>query len=389
MEMVEEVEISNVVDKAIIRSFKYAEKGILPAGGIKKLVKKMFVIDESDTNIQKKVEKLFDNGILIDSKPSRPKKSKNRDYKVNPNIEIKLTGPMLLLRESSVEISEKSRRKHTEDIKRLIQNWIEYFPHPSTKYPTDEHVLGILNGPNERRSIAEDSSDLACNFYLHPLFSDMTNHLPPISDVCEKFENYKNNLKILDNLKMELYDLIKAELKSYCDIPEIKSFNRSHLGDYCEPYPIEVPIYNELFILQSPQKFMGGDKEDPRFLIVWENETYDYEDTIYNNRDRILFVFPSIHRDSNGNISVGDSVYYALNCTSGIENHIETYDYLCKVKDNFLNGDIWDNSKLVDLAKNISTKAEELKQMEFEIIEELRRILHYAIFPGDCEYLCV
>lgn len=379
--MGEKAKLTHKIDIAVVKILRGIDRNELQRKTILKKVN-MAVAGATTGVMEKRIKNMLKNGYLI--KPCRG------IYKLNPEIDFEFIGePVHLRTNTTSNISEKSRGKHTEDLKKIIQNWIEYFPHPSSKYPTDEHVLRILNGPNEQRPIAEDSSDLACNFYIHPLFSDLKNHLSTISDVCEKFENYKINLKMLSNLKMELYNSIKAELKSYCDIPEIKSFDRSHLGDYCKPYSIEVPIYSELFILQSPQKFWGGDEEDPRFQIVWENETYDYDDTIYNNQDRILFIFPSIHRDSYGNVSVGDSVYYALNCTSGIENHKGTYDYLCKVKDNFLNGDIWSKSELVNLAKNISIKSEELQQMEFEIVEELRRILHYAIFPGDCEYLCV
>ena len=85
--MDKEVEISNPIDKAIIESFKKAEKGILPRKAIIKIVKER--IDKDDSVIAKRIEKLCKESYisLIKTKTGeKPKERKWGLYKLNDEL---------------------------------------------------------------------------------------------------------------------------------------------------------------------------------------------------------------------------------------------------------------------------------------------------------------
>jgi hypothetical protein len=195
-EMGKEVEISNLIDKAIIESFKKAEKGILPRRAIIRIVKGR--IDEEDSIIAKRIEKLCKESYIFLLKIKTGEKPKERKwglYKLNPEIRFVFVGEPLPSETKSPEISSEIRAAHTDDLKMAIKNLIENFP----QIPYHKDGFEFFDAVNK------------CDQY--PLFRDLLNHLPESGyDICQQWAKYKNGVKEEDKKKRELEELIERRI---------------------------------------------------------------------------------------------------------------------------------------------------------------------------------
>jgi len=171
--MTEIVDIDNEIDKAIIKSLEYSETrgsiGLL-AGAIKKTVKEKFKI-QSDEEVQSRIRELYKRNILIEVKPSQPRKDKKKVYALNKDICFSYICGPLSTEVCSRQVPIEIRRHHTEGLQEAIKNWIAFFPQPKGEYPFD---------PADRHQ-----NDIK-QCQIHLLFPDLENHLPEMGyDVCK------------------------------------------------------------------------------------------------------------------------------------------------------------------------------------------------------------
>ena len=172
-----EVVISNPIDKAIIKSFDKADKGILERKAIIKLAKQE--TNEKEPNIAKRIEKMSKNKYLI--------RVDRGLYRLDTEIEFELAGEHL----PSGEIPAEMRRKHTSGLQEAIKVWKGCVPKPTCEYDLVEVLEDIRASEN------------------HLLFPDLRNHLP---DICTKWKDYKDELIKLGGMKSALLDAIKCEV---------------------------------------------------------------------------------------------------------------------------------------------------------------------------------
>jgi hypothetical protein len=93
------VDIDNVIDKAIIKAFEYSKSKSIPgrrlaAGGIKNIVKETFLINDEE-DVQARIRVLHKREILIEVKPSQPRKDTKKTYALNEDMEFNyVCGPL-------------------------------------------------------------------------------------------------------------------------------------------------------------------------------------------------------------------------------------------------------------------------------------------------------
>lgn len=289
--MVEEVVIDNTNDKAIVKSFDYADgmpisARALNAGGIKNIVKDIFKLSDTDTNIQKRIDELCKRKILVGSPPcelkersgklalsakenesdaerqkSTTRKAKKRTYKLNNEIRLKFVCGPLPSEIESEKIPTEVRRLHTAELKKVIDAWIDFSPEPKTGNPYKEanaHKKGI---------------EFCENFLLFP---DLKNHLPILNYcVCSKWEEYKENLEKLEKKKRELMYSIENEINGcFCGlelrfIPDLEN----DIHDY-ECNLIQLATY--ILVLDLGGRIAGED--------AWDNYRSNLNDIKHNTK---------------------------------------------------------------------------------------------------------
>ncbi len=383
--MVEETIIDNLIDRAIIEALQFAAKreiisaDALRAKGIKDIIKCEFKLKNANyDNIQKKIENLCKEGILIGSPPCESKllsrisestpselntspemsgsslvKSKkrlrNRTYKLNRELKFVYTCGPVPLEIDSNQIPSDIRRNHTEELKKAINAWITYFPEPKIGDPFKE-------------SEAYKKSIVSCENHL--LFPDLSKHLPsPNYEVCSKWETYKTNLEKLEKEKWALLCSVENEIKKcFCGL-KLSFLPNSDCGikDY---YCTFINVSTYLIIL-----CLSGKEED-------ESAWYSYQSALYDTKHNTKMV-------------ENDSILWAYKMEGEIvQVPKKERDLLIKGIDNYIAFlENIPNSEFISKGKNIVTTAKELQLERDAMIKELKDALFIYSFPGDCRYL--
>ena len=188
--MIKEVEVNNLIDKAIIKSFDKVEKGMLTRKAIIQSVKNL--IGKSEPIIIKRLEKMSAGSSKYLIKTSRG------IYKLNPEIKFSFIGEPLSTESKIIEISSKIRAEHTEELKPIIKNWIGNFPEP----PCYENSVEFSQKVEKCESFA--------------LFNDLLVHLSSTGyDIDQRWKKYK---KDVDELERDKGAALKLIEKSISDI---------------------------------------------------------------------------------------------------------------------------------------------------------------------------
>jgi hypothetical protein len=263
--MVIEVQVDNLIDKAIIKSFDKAEKGMLPRKTIIRMVKKL--IGENEPVIAKRIENMSKESCKYLMRTSKG------IYKLNPEIEFKPIGELLPPEAKIVEVSSEIMAEHAVDLKKAIKNWIENTP----EIPYDENSNQFYEKVEK------------CERY--PLFKDLSNHLPESGyDICQRWEKIKKSVKEVDRKKEELLKLIEKNISYIFQGLSLKFVRRySNLNNYeCSlPFLIyESVIYTRIGVIKVYRKYEGvSDEEDE--LVRFAKEVNQYESHFYITKDRL------------------------------------------------------------------------------------------------------
>ncbi len=336
--MVKEVKIDDPLDILIIKSFDISKSGILKKESIIKSVK--ISDNASEGSISKRIEFM-----------ANPKKGKNylirvsrSNYKRNP--EIKFEYHDADANATPLNIGQNQiLREHTTDLKGAIQTWIDNLPELSPDYPAkaeDRYISKI--------AICES----------HILFSDLNNHLPGIgSDILERWEAYKKELIELDGLKEDLFSSIKGEItRCFEGLPLRFVFDDGHRLEDHECYLNPLSLYKVIMDLTSGDE---GYKNHLRFL-TW-----------------LKFNTPIV--DKGNHVLWGEAITYMRVpardhdlLKAGIPRFMEFFEDIASFE-------------LMTMSDEIIAKVNTLGKESGSIRRELKRVLLYASYPGNCEYL--
>lgn len=356
-EMIEEIEINNVIDKAILAALKWAEKikdqKGLSSGAIKKIVKEIIGLDEKDTNVQKRIDTLHKKKILIDLAPSKSKKAKNLSYRINEELIFNYTcEPLPIENESLInEVPEEICREHTSELKEAIRAWIAFFPEPKPEW-----ILKLEEIPHPYGvELCEE----------HLLFPDLINHLPHVDcNVCSKWEAYKADLKELEEMdEALLISIMNKILECFKGLNlrfiagqgySISDYECNLIHEYIYHLVLDlggkVPsedAFDLYGIILSKFKEKAKLREDDPISICWVTGTTE------------LIRVPKRDRE----ILIG-----------GISNFITFLENI-------------DKSELFAKGKDMITRVNSLREERNAMIRELNGTLFYHSFPGDCKYL--
>ena len=350
--MNEVVDIDNVIDKAIIKSLEYIRdkhrtKGLL-AGAIKDTIKDRYSIDDSEA-IQSRIRELHKRGILIEIKPSRPRKDTKRVYALNIIIEFNYICGLLPTEVGSKEVPAEIRRQHTEKLQDAIRTWIEFFPEPNSRYPFDN---------------LDRYQDHVKKCQSHSLFPDLENHLPEMEyGVWKEWRRYKEDLLKLQKMKEQLLSIIKNEIAK-CFI----GFKLRFIPDL--EYGIN---YYDCHLLH---KIL--------YDLVLDMSGRISDEEAYNNYERCIGEFKF-----NTTIFDGTSTYWRIRgadelimvprdkreaLTEGIERFLDLLNNIEK-------------PHIIKPVNDIIKKVDELKRDKEKMMEELEDTLNYYCFSGECKYL--
>jgi hypothetical protein len=367
--LAEKAIIDNLTERAIIKSFEYLKKTnfsdrYLDPHAIKRIARDIFHLNESDSNVQKRIEELCKSGILIAIPPCESKQSsgklaqnpgesknriKNRIYRLNDNIEFEYASGPLPSETKSVEIPAEIRRKHTSDLKEAIRTWISSYSEPKVGNPFQEAYAY-----RKEIELCED----------HPLFMDLTNHLSlPEYEVCSKWEKYKLNIETLEKDKWILLHSIEDKIQECFGGLDLRFIPDSEYGmeDYYCTF-IHVATYYLILNLCGRVK---------------DEEAWDaYEHAIYDTK-------------ANTKLIENGSIKWALKMEGDIiQVPKEKQDILMKGIDNYiLFLENIEKSSLIANGKDIMREVNALRQERDAMIRELKDALLHFSFPGDCKYL--
>jgi len=227
-------ELNKDIEIIIINSFGPNRDKKLTAGQIKAYTKKY--IKESDSNIQKKIERMAKSGYLLHEKLA------NGDYLyyIDSNKKFNFTHPPPEPLEHQILATANDVVSHSYKLKEAIQTWIDNLPEPTPAY---------LTGDNSSSSIIA-----ACE--AHQLFKDLGIHLSELGiDVCEKWRNYKEDLLRLDENKQHLSTSLEYEILKCFGGLKLRFVYDSehHLVDY-ECYLNPLSLYNVIMGLESDEE---------------------------------------------------------------------------------------------------------------------------------------
>jgi hypothetical protein len=349
----EVADIDNVIDKAIIKAFEYLKgKRIsgsgLTAGAIKDIVRDKFLINK-DEDIQSRIRVLYKREILVEVKPSQPRKDTKRIYALNEDIEFNFVCGLLPVEVGSKEIPMEIRRHHTVELQDAIKQWIAYFPEPSADYPFDQ---------------ASRYQDDVHECQSHTLFPDLENHLPEMGyGVWNEWRRYKESLlKLQENKKSLLYLIENDIAKCFIGI-QLKFISDLEYGirNY-ECHLLPNILYNLLLDLSG--RVPGQVAYDN-----YEKYISDFrENTAIEDRGSMVWKI----KGSDELIMVPKEKREALE--KGINNCLNLLENIEK-------------PNLIKQGEEIVKKVKDLKNDRAIMMKELDDILQYHSFPGECKYL--
>jgi hypothetical protein len=307
----------------------------------------------SEDTIKKRIVKLMNQGYLI-------KKSKGI-YALSPDYDFELENKLSLIAGSQIDIPDEIRIEHSKALRYAIFDWIKYFPEPPLFLNSDEFIKSVI----------------ACE--KHPIFNDLcTNHVP---DLCSKWNRYKHQVQKLDKSKLDLEKSIeKAVSKIFSGIELNFVEYRKHLNDYdcCLP----LLTYNTAIEYEFGSKIKStGDECIDEFGEDEEISQNEYTKEYYNNLYRIseMTIF-----EKDGSLIFGEKDFGNIECIRVPKKDEKILSEGSK-KIYPLMSDF--DSEIYQKADEITKLFMKLQEDRNEILNELRRLSHYQVFEGNCEYV--
>lgn len=364
--MVEEVEIHDSVDKAILFSFDRMRSKVLQRKIIVKAVREY--TNKDGAAINKRIEKMEKNKYLI--------RISRGIYERNQEIIFDLGDSLSPIIEAK-NIPTELRKIHTDDLKEAIKLWIKYFP-------TSYYDCGCL----------EHYTSLSIeNCEQHLLFQDLTNHLPHINNLCEEWSNYKSEMEDLERIKKGLFNSLEARISKCFEGLDLEfapclgyacyGYNIGEFGD--PPRCDAIPCYVYFYILES---LLEGTARSSLLKELGASQTTMVDPDSENEFD--YTAYSEYYASISSYQSLGLPRYEILRYLGydGKEAPKEICDKLDKAHIIFLEFFFAiGNSEFMDIGKDIVVKVSLLNQKRNKIIAELQQVLFYPSFPGDCEYL--
>lgn len=366
--MTSEVEVSDIVDKEIIESFKKAEKGILPRKAIIKIVNK--TTGKRDDIIEKKIEKMSNESRKYLIRISRG------IYKLNPEIEFIFIGEPRPTGPKIFELSSEIRAEHAEDLKNAIKNWIDNLP----EIPYYEN--------------SDKFYDKVEKCEQHPLFKDLSKHLPKSGyEICQRWEKIKKGVKEEDRRKKELLKLIEKNISNIfkgLSLQFVKSYR--NLRDYecslafliCESI-----IYSRIGTIKAYRKYDEDISDDEEEVLKFAREVSECEFHFDITMDRIsnMIIFEKENSAIWGETNETIKVTCFIEPWECIRVPISDIDILRKGKDETISILGKSNPEIKKLIDIIIAEIDQLEQDWGYLISELHDALNCKIFLGSCKYL--
>jgi hypothetical protein len=363
--MGDKIEINDQVDWAIIQSFYRAEKHILMLKKIVSIVRESS--NKKDKTIEARIRNLVEKNYLIKCDTNEAKEDHHSNgtgdvkrrsglYGLNEKLEFEFTGIPLTSKADIAEVPDAIRRNHTNDLKEAIENWIKYFPEPTSDYSVSKKALidsatNLDESSNPKKH--DPYSDNIAECEKHLLFSDLCNHLPCIDcDACTIWEKYKKELYELNAMQDALLGSIAAEVDRWlCNNVAFYKYEIPRSGGYDLAYCI-YPLMT---------KYVSGDRSEIEFILsatscnlIIKRSSLDPK-LIMNciNEPR---KFQSVERQE-------------LNAFAMIIDRI------------------LGKKRIIGSAEKIVVKTRELELLKFSMIKELEKALLYTSYPGGCQFL--
>lgn len=351
--MNEIADIDNVIDKAIIKAFEYLKsKRIsgsgLTAGAIKDIVRDKFLINK-DEDIQSRIRVLHKREILVEVKPSQPRKDTKRIYALNEDVEFNFVCGLLPVEVGSKEIPMEIRRHHTVELQDAIRQWIAYFPEPSADYPFDQ---------------ASRYQDDVHECQSHTLFPDLENHLPEMGyGVWREWRKYVEDLLKLQKNKEELLSLVKTGISNCFKDLKLKFILDLEYGiNNHECYILDKILYD--MVLDLSGRGPGQEAHDNYERLIADFR----ENTAIEDRGSMVWRI----KGSDELIMVPKEKREALE--EGFKKFLNLLENIEKLN-------------LIKQGEEIVKKVKDLKNDRETMMKELDDILQYRSFPGECKYL--
>ena len=268
--MIKEVEVNNLIDKAIIKSFEKADEGVLTRKAIVKLVKNL--IGESEPTIAKRVEKMSSGSFEYLIKSSRG------IYKLNPDIKFSFSGERLPPEAKIIELYPQIRAEHTKELRPTIENWIENFP----KVPESE------NCDDFRLEVEKCES--------FPLFRDLSVHLSNSGyDICQNWERYKKDIEELQRDKKGALKLIEKRISDIFKglrLTFVKHYNNLRDSGCAYAFLIYSDlIYVRLGISRVNQKYLKCSDEEENDKFLYELSKFEDWSSMVKDRLNEMIIF--------------------------------------------------------------------------------------------------
>jgi len=336
---IKNVALNKDLEVAIIKYLGIQKDKKLSAGQIKQGLKK-YNLRENDKSIQKKIERMAKDGYLqYEELPSR-----KHLYYLNKEFNFRIESSLIEPGNDSAPKTTEIETGHTSDLKAAIQTWIDNFSEPSQNYP-------------EKMADRYSSVIAACK--SHPLFSDLANHLPELgSNICDRWDEYKKELVKLDRLKEDLFLSLKAEILRCFEGMSLTFVydDENCLRDYeCSLNPLS--LYNVVMELESDEGYNNHLK-----FLSW----LQCNAPIVEKDDQVLWgeviTYLRVPKRDRALLEAGVSRFVAF------FEDIPVLEFPGK-------------------AKEIKTKVDSLKQERDQILLELKRVLLYTNYPGECKYM--
>lgn len=365
--MAEEVEIHDLVEKAILSSFDRMGNKALQRKIIVKAVREY--TDKDEAIIKKRIEKMMKKNYLIKKSRGIYERNQEMAFRLGDSL-----SPIVEAKSIPIEI----RKIHTEDLKEVIKLWIKYFPMPYFN-------CGCL---------MQDMNFNFKNCEQHLLFQDLKNHLPHINGICEEWSRYKSEMENLERIKKGLFNSLEARISKCFEGLNLEfapclgyacyGYNIGEFGD--PPKCDAIPSYVYFYILESQLEGMARSsllRELGASQIMNDPDSEDeFDYTPYSEYYASISSYQSL--------GLPRYEIFRYLGYDGKEAPKEICDKLDKAQITFLEffftiGD----TEFMDLGKDIVEKVNLLNQKRNNIIKKLERIMFYPSFPGECEYLQV
>ena len=378
--MVKEVEVDNLIDKAIIKSFDKAEKGMLKRKAIIQLVKSR--IDEKEPDIVTRITKLSKEpfNYLIRKEPTYHSKVERKTdrmwyvYQLNPELEFTFIGEPLPSETRPHDISPMAREGHTKDLQSIIKNWIENFP----KVPESE------NCDDFRLEVEKCES--------FPLFRDLSVHLSNSGyNICQNWERYKKDIEELQRDKKAALKLIEKRISDIFKglrLTFVKHYNNLRDSGCAYAYLIYSNlIYVRLGIRRVNQKYPTcSDEEDNDKFLYGLSKFEDWSNMVKDRLNEMI-----IFKENDSAIWGEDNTIFERypyperwECIRVPAKDIES---LKKGKDEATS---FFPVLTPEIDRSINEIVERMIRLEDKrkaIMDELQDSLYCKSFQGECKYL--